>query len=82
VGGVVIAPFTGSRGDIEGRAVWKDGMWTLEIKRKLVTAGENAKEQDVQFDDLKKTYYFGVSVFDNTQINHMYHEGVNRLTFK
>jgi len=57
-------------------------MWALEIKRKLVTTGEMAKQQDVQFDDLKKTYYFGVSVFDNTQINHMYHEGVNRLTFK
>ena len=57
-------------------------MWTLEIKRKLVTTGDKAKEQDVQFDDLKKTYYFGVSVFDNTQINHMYHEGVHQLTFK
>ena len=82
VGGIVIAPFTGSRGDLEGRAVWKNGMWTLEIKRKLVTTGEKAKEQDVQFDDLKKTYYFGVSVFDNSQINHVYHEGVHRLTFK
>jgi hypothetical protein len=82
VGGIVIAPFTGSRGDLEGRAVWKDGMWTLEIKRKLVTTADKAKEQDVQFDDLKKTYYFGVSAFDNTQINHMYHEGVHRLTFK
>jgi hypothetical protein len=82
VGGIVIAPFTGSRGDLEARAAWKSGMWTLEIKRKLVTTGEKAKEQDVQFDDLKKTYYFGVSVFDNAQINHMYHEGVHRLTFK
>jgi len=82
VGGIVIAPFTGSRGDLEARAVWKNAMWTLEIKRKLVTTGEKAKEQDVQFDDLKKTYYFGASVFDNTQINHVYHEGVHRLTFK
>ena len=82
VGGIVIAPFAGSRGDIEGRGVWKNGVWTLEMKRKLVTTGDKAKEQDVQFDDLKKTYYFGVSAFDNTQINHMYHEGVNRLTFK
>jgi hypothetical protein len=82
IGGIVIAPFTGSRGDLEGRATWKSGMWTLEIKRKLVTTGEKAKEQDVQFDDLKKTYHFGVSVFDNTQINHVYHEGVHRLTFK
>jgi hypothetical protein len=81
VGGIVIAPFTGSRGDLEARAVWKSGMWTLEIKRKLVTTGEKAKEQDVQFDDLKKTYSFGVSVFDNSQINHVYHDGVHRLTF-
>ena len=82
VGGIVIAPFTGSRGDLDARAVWKSGMWTLEIKRKLVTTGEKAKEQDVQFDDLKKTYHFGLSVFDNTQINHVYHEGAHRLTFK
>jgi hypothetical protein len=82
VPGIVIGPFSGSRGDLPARAAWKNGMWTLEIKRKLVTTGEKAKEQDVQFDDLKKTYFFGVSVFDNTQINHAYHEGVHRLTFK
>jgi len=82
VPGIVVAPFEGSRGDITARGVWKNGLWTVEIKRKLVTTGEKAKEQDVQFDDLKKTYYFGVSVFDNSQINHMYHEGAHRLTFK
>ncbi len=79
---IVVAPFAGSRGDIAGKAVWKNGVWTLEMKRKLTTTGEKAKEQDVQFDDLKKAYYFGVSVFDNSQINHMYHEGAHRLTFK
>jgi hypothetical protein len=52
------------------------------MKRKLVTSGDKAKEQDVQFSDLKKPYYFGLSVFDNTAINHVYHEGVHRLTFK
>jgi hypothetical protein len=82
VAGMVVAPFSGSRGDIASKAVWKNGQWTLEMKRKLVTTGEKAKEQDVQFDDLKKAYYFGVSVFDNSQINHMYHEGAHRLTFK
>ncbi len=82
VGAIVVAPFAGSRGDISGKAVWAAGTWTLEIKRKLVTTGENAKTQDVQFSDLKKTYYFGVSVFDNTAVNHMYHEGVNKLVFK
>lgn len=79
---IIIAPFTGSRGDIEGKGVWKDGVWTIEIKRKLVTTGEKAKEQDVQFDNLKKPYYFGLAVFDNTAINHVYHEGVHKLTFK
>ena len=82
VPGIVVAPFTGPRGNITAKGVWKNGLWTVEIKRKLVTTGEKAKEQDVQFDDPKKTYYFGVSVFDNTQINHVYHEGVHRLIFK
>ena len=80
--GIVVAPFDGSRGDIAAKGVWKNGVWTVEIRRKLVTTGDKVKEQDVQFDDLKKTYYFGVSVFDNTAINHTYHEGVHRLTFK
>jgi hypothetical protein len=82
VAGIVIAPFVGSRGDIAARAVWKNGAWTLEMKRKLVTGGDKAREQDVQFTDLKKAYYFGLSVFDNTAINHLYHDGVHRLTFK
>jgi hypothetical protein len=82
VPGIVVAPFEGSRADLAARGVWKNNQWTVEIKRKLVTAGDKAKQQDVQFDDLKKAYHFGVSVFDNSQINHMYHEGVHRLTFK
>jgi hypothetical protein len=82
VGGVVVAPITGPRGDISAKGVWASGTWTLELKRKLVTSGEKAQEQDVQFSDLKKGYDFGVAVFDNTQINHLYHEGAFRLTFK
>jgi hypothetical protein len=82
VPGIVVAPFQGPRGDLTAKGLWKNGQWTVEIKRTLVTAGDKAKEQDVQFDDLKRAYYFGVSVFDNSQINHVYHEGVHRLTFK
>jgi hypothetical protein len=78
---IVVAPFAGPRGAIEGRAVWKNNLWTLEIKRKLVTSGDKAKQQDVQFSDLKQPYFFGLAVFDNTQINHLYHDGVHRLTF-
>jgi hypothetical protein len=38
--------------------------------------------QDVQFNDLNKAYSFGVSVFDNSQINHVYHNGVLNMVFK
>jgi len=53
----------------------------LEVKRSLKTRGKNAKIQDVQFSDLKKPYYFGLSVFDNSQINHIYHNGSIELRF-
>ncbi|MGF1763909.1 ethylbenzene dehydrogenase-related protein [Aliivibrio kagoshimensis] len=80
--GLTGAPFTGSRGDVEVGANWKDGVWTLEMKRKLVTTGSNAETQDVQFKDLGKVYPFGVAVFDNSQINHIFHRGVLNLAFK
>jgi hypothetical protein len=80
--GLTGSPFTGSRGDVEVGAVWDEGIWTLEMKRKLVTTGENAETQDVQFNDMKKSYPFGVAVFDNTQINHIFHRGVLNLEFK
>ena len=78
---IVSTPFTGSRGDIWSSGVWKDGKWRIELKRRLVTTGEKAEIQDVQFDDLTKTYHFGVSVFDNSQINHLYHEGALKFVF-
>jgi hypothetical protein len=82
VPGIVITPFTGPRGDIKVASNWKDGVWTLEIKRALVTIGEKSEIQDVQFRDLGKVYYFGISVFDNSQINHVYHEGSIGMTFQ
>jgi hypothetical protein len=78
VPGIIVAPFTGDRGDISVRAEWKDGVWTLVFWRKLVTAGE----YDVQFNDPKKQYAFGVAVFDNAQVRHAYTPGVLRLTFE
>lgn len=81
VPGIVVSPFEGSRGDIAAEAEWKDGMWTVELMRKLQTGGENADTQDVQFNDLGKIYPFGIAVFDNSQINHIYHEGVLNLKF-
>jgi len=82
VPGIVISPFTGPRADIKSASTWKDGVWTLEIKRALITIGEKSNIQDVQFSDLGKSYNFGVSVFDNSQINHVYHEGSIGMTFE
>ena len=78
VPGIIIAPFTGDRGDIALKTIWKDGVYTQVISRKLVTKSEF----DVQFDDLKKQYAFGVSVFDNTQVRHAYTPGVLKMVFE
>lgn len=79
---ILVNPFTGSRGDISAKGVWKDGKWMLELKRKRVTKGENANVEDVQFSDLSKTYHFGVSVFDNSQINHLFSYRVLKMKFE
>ncbi|MBI3030322.1 MAG: ethylbenzene dehydrogenase [Candidatus Rokubacteria bacterium] len=78
VPGIIVAPFTGDRGDISARHVWKDGVRTVEFSRKLVTGSEF----DVQFNDLKKQYAFGVAVFDNAQVRHAYSPGVLKLVFE
>jgi hypothetical protein len=78
VPGIVIAPFAGDRGDISAKAVWKDGMWTMVLWRKLSTGSEF----DVQFSDPKKDYPFGVAVFDNAQVRHAYSPGVLTLKFE
>ncbi len=58
----VLSPFVGSRGDISAKGVWSNGMWTLEEKRALVT--NNA--DDIQFKDLSRSYFFAISVHDNS----------------
>lgn len=78
VPGVVIAGLTGDRGDIATHVRWHDGVWTMEIARKLVTGSL----YDVQFDDLKRSYAFGAAVFDNAQVRHAFHEGAGRLEFR
>lgn len=75
---IVIAPFTGDRGDIKFGSKWANGKWTMEIARKLVTGSKT----DVNFDDLKKTYGFGIAFFDNAQVRHAYAEEPLVLQFK
>jgi hypothetical protein len=78
VPGIIVAPFTGDRADIAAKHAWKDGVRTIVMSRKLVTGSEF----DVQFDDLKKQYAFGVAVFDNAQVRHAYSPGVLKLVFE
>lgn len=73
VAGVIVKPYEGSRGDIQAHSAWKGGYWTLEVKRKRVTNWPKSQEQDVQFDDPAKVHYFGAAVYDNSQINHLFH---------
>ncbi len=77
VPGIVIAPFAGDRGDIQGKGVWKEGTWTVEIARKRVTKSEF----DVQFDG-KKEYAFGIAVFDNASVRHAYNPGVLKMVLE
>ena len=82
VPGISIAPMRGGRADILSRIEYKDGVWTLEVKRALKTEGKNADTQDVQFTDKSKAYSFGIAVFDNSQINHLFHNDTIDLKFK
>ncbi len=77
VAGILVAPFTGDRGDISAKAAWSKGVWTLEFSRKLKTGGQ----YDVQFDDLSKQYAFGVAVFDNAQVRHAFAVAPSKLAF-
>lgn len=65
--GVIGRPFSGHRADIQASHTWIDGTYTLVIGRKPNTGD---LEHDVIFDNLTKLYYFGVEVFDRTQIAH------------
>jgi hypothetical protein len=78
VASIVIAPFTGDRGDIRFSGKWASGKWTMEISRKLVTGSKT----DVNFGDLKKTYGFGIGLFDNAQVRHAYVQEPLMLQFK
>lgn len=53
-----------SQADIEEGVNWKDGVWTIELKRKLDTGHDD----DVQFDDLTKEYHFAITLFAGTDI--------------
>lgn len=78
VPGIYAAPYKGDRGDISAAWKWADGKWTIEFGRKLDTGSKT----DVQFKDLKATYYFGVAIFDNAQVRHAFQSGSTPFVFK
>ncbi|MGL1894273.1 MAG: ethylbenzene dehydrogenase-related protein [Spirochaetaceae bacterium] len=63
-----ITPATGSRGDVAVYHNFEDGLWTLEVKRKLSTGNDD----DIDFSDKKQMYYFSVAVFNEAAIAHAY----------
>lgn len=77
VASILVAPFTGDRGDIAAKIKWNSGIWTVTMSRKLVTGSK----YDVQFDNLGGTYDFGIAVFDNAQVRHAFHVGALKLKF-
>ena len=77
VASIVVAPFTGDRGDIAATIKWNNGKWTAVISRKLVTSSKT----DVQFDNLDGDYEFGFAAFDNAQVRHAFHVGALKLKF-
>ncbi|MGB5452368.1 MAG: ethylbenzene dehydrogenase-related protein [Sedimenticolaceae bacterium] len=78
IASIMVAPKEGDAGDIAVGMAWKDGVWTVEMARKLVTGSK----YDVQFDDLGKEYLFGVSAFDNAQVRHAYIKKPMTLVFE
>lgn len=62
-------PWGGSRDDIKGKGFWKDGRWTVEFARKLVTGHDDDISFKVNKGDTKY-FVFDVALFDRTIINH------------
>ena len=66
--GLMLAPLLGNRADIGAAGQWSDGMWTLEVRRRLSTGDPN----DVDFSDTSQRYPFGVAIFNAQQFEHSY----------
>lgn len=61
---LVLTDPTGSQADVLSAANWTNGIWTVELTRKMV----NGNFDDVQFDDLDKAYNFGISLWNHTDL--------------
>jgi hypothetical protein len=59
IAGFALAMPTGSRADIRGKGVWKDGFWTIEMSRKLNTGNDD----DIAFASGGK-YRFAATLYE------------------
>ncbi len=74
---LVEGPFSGDRGDVLAVGRWRDGVWRLEVSRKLDTGSE--------YDTALKPgepVYLWVSVFDHLQTRHSQHLHPLRLVME
>lgn len=65
---LITGTYSGDRADLTGAARWKDGWWSLEVKRKAKTGSK----YDIDFTP-GTTLYIWVSVFDHNQTRHTRH---------
>lgn len=65
---LVKGPFEGDRGDVSAVSQWQDGVWTMEVRRKLDTGSF----YDVPFRKTAPTYLW-VAAFDHAQTRHSQH---------
>lgn len=65
---IVDSAMQGDRGDVSAASHWEDGMWTMEIKRKLDTGSE----YDIAFATDRPTYLW-VAAFNHAQTRHSRH---------
>jgi ethylbenzene dehydrogenase/cytochrome b561-like protein len=72
---IIDKPFAGDRGDVTVHALWKDGWWTLEAKRKLDTGSK--------FDQpIEDGMFMWFAVFDHNQVRHTRHIRPLQLSLK
>ena len=76
--GSILAPYTGSRGDVAAKGVYADGKWVLVMVRKLNTGNED----DAVFTP-SKPVPFGIGLFNNAgDIDHTISPDVLTLAWK
>ena len=71
----VVQEPTESVADVQASGVWKDGKWTVELKRKL-----NTRNPDDRVLEPGKVYDIGFSVFDDKVSNRRHHVTLPPMT--